>query len=119
MPPEPGRGTTGNTAIMRARVIRARLAHAALILVGLLVFLYPLTVGASPRISCRGVQMHPGDSCVKAQDGGVQTYEQRARTANQAKPVVLGVGLLVAGFGTLLLVADVRRGARPPEQLSA
>jgi hypothetical protein len=93
--------------------MRSRLAHVALILVGLLIFLYPLTVGASPSISCRGVVMHPGDTCSKAQDAGVQTYEQRLRTANQAKPVVLGVGLLVTAFGSWLLVADLRRRSSP------
>jgi len=94
------------------RATRVRIAHAALILVGLLIFLYPLTVGATPDISCRGVQMHPGDSCAKAQNGGIQTYEQRARTARQARPVILGVGLLVAAFGSVLLVSDVRAGGR-------
>lgn len=88
---------------------RARGAHALLILVGLVIFLFPLTYGASPRISCRGVAMHPGDSCAKVQNAGVQTYEQRLRTARQARPVIIGVGLLVAGFGTALLVSDVRR----------
>ena len=97
--------------------MRTRLAHAVLILVGLLVLLYPLTVGATPSISCRGVQMKPGDTCAKAQENDVQTYEQRLRAAHQAKPVILGVGLLVTGFGTVLLVADVRRrAARRPER---
>lgn len=92
--------------------MRARAAHAIVILVGLLIVLYPLTVGAVPRISCRGVQMHPGDTCSKVADAGAETYEQRVRTANQAKPVLVGVGVLVAGFGTWLLVADVRAGRR-------
>lgn len=88
---------------------RARIAHVVLGVVGLLIFLYPLTVGASPQISCRGVVMHPGDSCPKAQNGGVQTYEQRAHTVSESRPIVAGVGLLVAGFGAWLLVADLRR----------
>jgi hypothetical protein len=90
-------------------VTRTRVAHAALILVGLVILLYPLTIGANPRISCRGVEMSPGDSCSKVDNAGVQTYEQRLRTANQAKPVILGVGVLVTGFASWLLVADVRR----------
>jgi hypothetical protein len=89
--------------------VRARLAHAALILVGLLTVLYPLTVGATPVVSCRGVVMRPGDTCAKAGDEAVQTYEQRVQAADAAKPVIVGVGLLVAGFGTFLLVNAVRR----------
>lgn len=92
--------------------MRVRIAHAVLILVGLVVLLYPLTVGASPDISCRGVVMRPGDSCAKADDSGTQTYEQRAATARQARPVIFGLGLLVTGFGTSLLVADLRRRRR-------
>ena len=34
----------------------------ALAMLGLLVALYPLTVGASPEVSCRGVVMRPGDT---------------------------------------------------------
>jgi hypothetical protein len=89
--------------------MRVRIAHGILILVGLVIFLYPLTAGASPRITCRGVEMHSGDSCAKVQNAGVQTYEQRLRTAREARPVILGVGLLVMGFGTFLLVSDLRR----------
>ncbi len=80
-----------------------------LIVIGLIIVLFPLTVGASPTISCRGAQMHPGDTCAKAQNGGVQTYEQRYRTASQAKPIIVGVGVLVMAFGSYLLVAEVRR----------
>ena len=88
---------------------RVRLAHALVSLVGLLALLYPVTLGATPDISCRGVQMHPGDSCAKADRSGVQTYEQRARTANQAKPVIAGLGLLLVVFGIVLLAGDARR----------
>ena len=101
-----------------ARPRRTRLAHGVLILVGLLILLYPLTVGATPDISCRGVPMRPGDSCAKAQESDVQTYEQRRRTANQAKPVIVVLGLLVTGFGSTLLLADVRRRGRHPEHRS-
>lgn len=89
--------------------MKARAAHTILIVVGLLIFLYPVTIGASPQISCRGVLMHPGSTCAKAQNGGVQTYEQRLRTAEESRPIVVGVGLLVVAFGTFLLVSDLRR----------
>jgi hypothetical protein len=90
-------------------VTRARVAHVVLILVGLVILLYPLTLGATPQITCRGVQMGPGDTCAKVDNAGVQTYEQRRRTVDQAKPVIVGVGVLVAAFGTVLLVSDLRR----------
>lgn len=96
--------------------VAIRVAHALLIMAGLLVFAYPLTLGATPSISCRGVPMGPGDTCSKAANAGVQTYEQRERTARQAKPVIVGVGLLVAAFGTTLLVADVGRARRSAGQ---
>ena len=38
-----------------------------------------------------------------------QTYEQRLATRRSAQPVVVGVGVLVAGFGAALLVTDLRR----------
>jgi hypothetical protein len=56
--------------------------------------------------------MGPGDTCAKAGGEDVQTYEQRVQAADAAKPVILGLGLLVAGFGTVLFVSAVRR-ARP------
>jgi len=98
---------------------RARIAHAVVILVGLLIFLYPLTVGSEPAITCRGVEMQPGGTCSKAESGGIQTYEQRLRTARQARPVILAVGLLVAGFGSWLLVSDVRSSRRRPSVRAA
>ena len=93
--------------------MRARLAHTVLIVLGLVIFCYPLTVGANPSISCRGKAMGPGDTCSKAGDVGVQTYEQRLRTAEQAEPVLISVGLLLSGFGASLLVADLRRRKVP------
>lgn len=92
---------------------RARLAHALLVVVGLLVVLYPVTLGASPEISCRGVTMRPGDACAKADNSGVQTYEQRLRAANQAKPVIAGVGVLLTVFGAVLLAGDTRQRRQP------
>jgi hypothetical protein len=89
--------------------MRARVAHGLLILVGLLIVLYPLTIAARPQVSCRGVEMHPGDTCAKAENGGVQTYEQRAATASEAKPIIIGVGLFVMGFGSVLLVGEMRK----------
>lgn len=88
------------------------MAHAVVTLVGLLILLYPFTLGAHPAITCRGVEIRAGQSCAKADHSGVRTYEQSRRAADQAKPVVVGVGLLVAAFGAVLLAGDrSRRGS--------
>ena len=46
---------------------------------------------------------------VKADGSAGQTYEERLATRRSAQPVVGGLGVLVAGFGAALLVADLRR----------
>jgi hypothetical protein len=92
--------------------LRARLAHVVLLVAGLLAVGYGLTLAGSTDLTCRGEVMTPGSVCVKADGSEGQTYEQRLATRRSATPVVVGVGLLVAGFGTALLVADVRRGRR-------
>lgn len=86
-----------------------RLAHLLLAVAGLLVALYPLTLGAHPAVTCRGVELSPGQSCPKADGSAAQSYEARAADARNAAPVIIGVGLLVAAFGAGLLVSDVRK----------
>lgn len=86
-----------------------RLAHLLLAAAGLLVALSPVMLGSATSVTCRGVEMRPGDTCAKADGSAVQTYEDRVAAARNATPVVVGVGLLVAVFGTGLLLADVRR----------
>ena len=88
---------------------RRRVAHLVLAIAGLLVALYPFTLGADPTVTCRGVELRPGESCAKADGSAAQTYEARAADARNATPVIVGVGLLVAVFGAGLLIADVRR----------
>lgn len=89
---------------------RRRIAHLLLAVAGLLVAIYPFTLGAHPTPTCRGVELQPGQTCAKADGSAEQTYEQRQAAARNAAPVIVGVGMLVAAFGTGLLVADVRRG---------
>lgn len=84
-------------------------AHVALAAVGAIVVVWVLTVGANPTISCREVVMHPGDTCSNAEGTRVQTYQERYDAAQQARPVIGGVGALVAAFGAGLAVAEVRR----------
>lgn len=92
-----------------SRRTRTRAAHLVLLLAGLAALVYALTLGGSPEIRCRGVAMTPGSVCVKADGSEGQTYEQRLATRQSAQPVVGGLGVLVAGFGAALLVADLRR----------
>lgn len=90
-----------------------RIAHLLVILAGLAVFAYPFTVGASPTVTCRGVVMQPGDTCAKAGEAAdPQTYAQRAADYRNARPVIAVAGVLVAGFGVVLLRGELRRPRR-------
>ncbi|MGI3783171.1 MAG: hypothetical protein ACRYG2_20600 [Janthinobacterium lividum] len=88
---------------------RTRVAHLLLLLAGLAVVAYALTLGGAPELRCHSEVMRPGSVCVKADGSEGQTYEQRIATRRSAEPVVAGVGVLVAGFGAALLVTDLRR----------
>jgi hypothetical protein len=90
---------------------RGRVAQLVLIIVGMLLFAYPLTVGAASPINCRGVSMGPGDTCAKAGTSATQSYEQRAQARRNAAPVIMVVGVLVMAFGVTLLITGRRRVA--------
>ncbi len=93
--------------------MRRRLwAHLALLAAGAVAVLWALTVMANPVITCREVVLHPGDVCRNAAGTKVQTYEERLKAAQDARPVVGGVGLLVAGFGAALAAAEWRAPRR-------
>ena len=92
--------------------LRHTVANLGLVVVGILIMAYPLTVGTSAPISCRGVIIQPGDVCPKADGSAVQSYEQRAQARRTAVPVVLAIGLLVAGFGGTVLIMDSRAAQR-------
>lgn len=84
-----------------------RWAHLALVLAGLAVLVYGVVSVANPSITCRGVQMHPGDVCHKNDFGKlgsdqVQSYEQRLHAARLSQPVVVVMGAAVALFGLSL-----------------
>ena len=85
--------------------------HVALAMVGAAAVLWALTLGASPAIECRGLPMGQGDVCSNAAGTKVQTYEERLVAAQAARPVVGGVGAVVAAFGVGLAVAERRRAA--------
>ncbi len=88
---------------------RQRIAQLILIVVGLVIFAYPLTLGAASMISCRGVSMGPGDTCAKADGKAVQTYEERLKAKRNATPVIMVVGVLVVAFGATLLITGRQR----------
>jgi hypothetical protein len=88
---------------------RGRLAQLMLITVGILIFGYPLTVGAVSPISCRGVSMGHGDTCAKAGASATQSYEQRVQARRNAAPVIMVVGVSVVAFGVTLLLTGRRR----------
>ena len=92
--------------------MRRTVANLVLVVAGLLVVIYPLTIGAASELTCRGVVMQPGDTCAKADGSSTQSYEQRARARRNAVPVIMVVGLGVAGFGLSLLILDRRRPQR-------
>lgn len=96
------------------RRTRTRLAHLVLLLAGLAALGYALTLGGSPALRCHDAVMTPGSVCLKADGSQGQTYEQRIATRRASQPIVVGLGVLVTGFGAALLVSDLRR--RPPAQ---
>lgn len=83
--------------------------HLVLVVVGLGAVVWVLTLGAQPTITCRDVVMAPGDVCANAQGTRVQTYQERLDAARDARPVIGGAGLALAGFGAHLCVAELRR----------
>lgn len=84
--------------------------HVALTAIGLVGVVWALTVAANPVITCRDVVMRPGDVCANAEGTRSQTWEERSAAAQQARPVIGVMGLVVAGFGVALAVQDVRAG---------
>lgn len=82
-------------------------AHVALVVVGLAALVWALTAG-TPAITCRDQVMGPGDVCVNAQGTKQQTYEERVAAYHNARPVVGGVGVMLAAFGGALAFAEVR-----------
>ena len=80
---------------------------------GVALLLWGIVVMASPTISCRGVEMHPGDTCHKAtytstRTDTVQTYEQRRRSIAQSRPTVIGLGIALTVFGAVMSWQTVR-----------
>ena len=91
-----------------------RAAHTLLALAGIAVMIWGAVALTHPSITCRGVEMHPGDVCATSSfsqvgAGKVQTYEQRLYDARFSQPFVIGMGALMAVFVVVLLRQELRR----------
>lgn len=105
--PPASRGPAGRRRVLRWINVAIGIVGAAVLLLGL------VWVGRGP-ISCRGVEMHPGDVCTKSTFTQVnsqttQTYEQRKASASASRPTVIGLGVALVGFSVLLQVVERRR----------
>lgn len=83
------------------------------LLVGVAIAAWAAMSLISPSISCRGVEMRPGDVCEyaspdSAETDKVQTYEERLETARRQAPVGVVVGAGMAVFGVYLMIREVR-----------
>ncbi len=95
------------------RLVRARVLHVLVLVAGLFALGWALFAPVA-AIRCHDQIMRPGDVCSYASLNGVdngktQSYEQRLATEKSARPVVAVVGVLVAGFGGVLLWSAIRR----------
>lgn len=94
--------------------IRTRLVlHVVVAAIGVALIVGGFVAVAHPRVTCRGEIMNAGDVCHHMSMTGdldkTQTYEERLQAARTSQPVVIGLGVLVTGFGGFLLVSDLRR----------
>lgn len=92
---------------MTTRHTWQRVLNLALVVVGVLVVVYGTVFMGRGAVTCRGVEMHPGDVCHKSsqselQTATAQTYEQRRAAAVAQRPTVIVGGLVLAGFGAFL-----------------
>jgi hypothetical protein len=78
-------------------------SQVALLVAGLLIMLYPVTLGPGTPPTCRQQVMRSGDVCVKADGSESQSFEQRTEAAANTQPVILVVGAAVAAFAGYLL----------------
>ena len=69
---------------------------------------------ADPHLTCRGVEMHPGDVCSNNDSSHldsekVQTYEERLHGSRVSQPTMMVVGLATAAFGAALYRQEGRQ----------
>lgn len=90
----------------------------AFVVAGLALAAWGLATVLDPSATCRGEQMHPGDTCGYYSRSDIntehtQTYEQRIEAARQQGPTVIVVGLLAAAFGVFVALRPVAGPAEP------
>lgn len=118
----------GSTTLAQHSAPLGRASHPKLRLVldvvvaaaGVALLVWGIMVMASPTVSCRGVEMHPGDTCHKAtytatHTDTVQTYEQRRRSIAQSRPTVIGLGIALIAFGAVMTWQTVRVRDHPSD----
>lgn len=79
-------------------------ADGVIVAAGLLMLIWGIVALAHPTVTCRGVQMAPGDVCRKSsytseRTDTVQSYEQRRRAVAQSRPTVIALGATMTVFG--------------------
>lgn len=87
------------------------------VVAGVALLVWGIVGMASPTITCRGAEMHPGDTCFKAtytatRSNTVQTYEQRRRSIAQSRPTVIGLGAALTAFGAVMSWQSVKTRRR-------
>ncbi|MDN6480984.1 hypothetical protein [Acidipropionibacterium jensenii] len=96
---------------------------AAVVAVGVVILVWGTVVLTHPTLTCRGVEMGPGDVCHKSsytslRTDTVQSYEQRRRAVAQSRPTVIVLGAVVTVFGAGMLTRRLRRPEPPAPRQS-
>ncbi|WP_077685833.1 hypothetical protein [Tessaracoccus aquimaris] len=83
------------------------------VVAGLAVAVWGIVSWVAPATSCRGVEMHQGDTCeysslTNEKTGEVQRYEDRVAVAREQAPFAVAAGVGIIIFGAVLIVQDSR-----------
>jgi len=89
----------------------SRIARIAPFVVGLMIMVGAALVLIDPAPTCRGQLMQPGATCAKTDGSEFQTFDQRVAAARVGGYVMLGTGIAVIVFGTVLTLVARRRPA--------
>ncbi|MFT3889264.1 MAG: hypothetical protein QM713_14025 [Arachnia sp.] len=90
-----------------------RLGLWAFVVAGLAVAVWAAASWAAPTVSCRGVEMGPGDVCRQTgftgdESGKIRTYEESLNSLRQQAPFGVLAGLGVSAFGVVLVRRDAK-----------
>lgn len=95
--------------------MRKRIALWAFVVAGLALTVWGIFSYLYPNVECRGETMAPGDMChYSSRDmvgtDLVQTYDDRIDGAREQTPFVIGLGVIVTGFGAVVALRSGREG---------